>query len=473
MLVQIQPNKSGQFFQTDFGDNTGGTNLADSVFKITDNQASGGYNFDYILTGGIRKRLGPQTINSSPDSQVRTLGFGLYAPASGLIKALMRAAGTKLQLFDTGAPLFTPLMDDTAGAGSNPFVLGSTQTVNFSQFNNGVSNILWMAGGGATLPIGAYSQTNYTTNGASPAAGTLIATDASSPVVLKDLTFTKNTPPAGSTILIKLIGGAVAGSEVVTVSGTTITIKIQDGSSTANQINTAYGLVSAATSLVTCSVSGTGSNSQNIGRVAISSAGTWPSTSTYAYTIVYRKLSTQGLSNASLDVTATLLKTTDTVYLDLSGLTGLDTTLVDEIFIFRSAAAGAVNFTTGSLIAQIPSTQTSYVDTGPTTDLASAQNIPRNGNLLLDNSVLPAGTYNALTMFKRRLVTSQNSTLYLSDLNKSESWPASNVITVPSAGNITGLAVISFTSPQAQTLDEILVIFKEREDVGTDRYLLF
>lgn len=375
--MQQQPyeNRNGQYHQVDFPDNTGGTNLADSVFKIKTNQAAGGYNFDYILTGGVRKRLGPSLINSVADTALRSLGFGLYAPASGTSKSVMRAADRKLQLVDTAVPSFTSLTDDTVSAASNPFATSSTQPVIFSMFNNGSSNILWCAGGGATLPVGAYSTTKYTANGVAAPTGA----------------FT-----------------------------------------------------------VTPSASGTGS---------------WTAAGAYYYAVVYRKRGTQAFSNAALDILATTSNTTDIVTINLAGLTNLDATLYDQIWIYRSARSGVTSFTTGNVIAELAATVTSFVDKGDlgNPDVLTVQNVPRAANTVLDNSVLPSGSYNAMTMFKRRLVVCQNSTVYLSDVNKSESWPTTNPITVPSAGNITGVAVISFTSPQAQTLDELLVIFKERE----------
>src|ERR1051326_3776617 len=133
---------SGQINQTNFFDNIGGLNISDSVFKIKENQAVGGLNFDYSLTGGIHGRLGPSKINSSADSQLRSLGFGLFNSASGT-KAVIRAAGTKIQMVDTSGPSFTNLTEDTVSAGSDFLTSGSTQVVSNSQFNNGTADILW------------------------------------------------------------------------------------------------------------------------------------------------------------------------------------------------------------------------------------------------------------------------------------------------------------------------------------------
>lgn len=370
--------RNGQFYQSNFPDNTGGTNLADSVFKIQPTQAAGGFNFDYILTGGIRKRLGPAPINSVAFSTLYSHGFGLYSTAAGS-KSVIRAADRALELFDTDVPSVTALLGDTASASLTPFAANSTVPVRTSMFNNGTSNILWCTGAGATLPVGAVSTTQWTMNGSAAPVGAITTT-----------------------------------------------------------VNTSAG-------------------------------GTFAAAGTYYYAVLYRKRSTQGNSNLTLDQIAVTVNMDDTVTIDLTGLTGLDTTYVDQIWIYRSALNGVTAFTTGDLIAQLASTATTYTDTG--TSILSSVNVPRVGSLILDNSTLPAGTYVPMTLFKRRLVTAQNSTLYFSDLNKSESWPTVNTITVPSGGNITALAIVSFTSPQANSLDELLVVFKEREMwvvTGTD-----
>lgn len=365
---------NGQIQETHYFENIGGTNLADSMFRIQDSQAAGGLNYNYSLTGGIQKRLGPLKLNTVADTQLKTLGFGLYNTTSN-IKSVIRAAGTKIQVVDPEIPSFTNLTSDTASPTSDFLVAGSTQTTSYSQFNNGSSQIGWIVGGGMDKPHGVTSLTQVTANG-----------------------------------------------------------------------------IEAPTGIVTATPSASG-------------LGDWPAPGSYVYAFAYRKASTQAISNVALDVAFTIANDDDTVSIDFTGLTGLDTTLVDQIWIYRSAISGVEGFTTGDLVATVPSSTTIFVDKGPNgnPDVLSAQNIPRAGNVVLDNSTLPDGTYNAMTVFKRRLVAASGSTIQISDINKSESWPLTNVIVVPSGGNITALAVISFTSPQAQTLDEILVVYKERE----------
>jgi hypothetical protein len=77
-------------------------------------------------------------------------------------------------------------------------------------------------------------------------------------VIIQDLTFTEKD--LGRGVTISYINGGTAGSEVVTVSGTAITVKI--GASTATQIKTAVDANAAASAIVTVTVSGTGSNVQ-------------------------------------------------------------------------------------------------------------------------------------------------------------------------------------------------------------------
>lgn len=184
-------------------------------------------------------------------------------------------------------------------------------------------------------------------------------------------------------------------------------------------------------------------------------------TGTYYYGVQYRKLGTQALSNVALDQVATVVNTDDTVTINLAGLTNLDTTRFDQIIIWRSAVAGFSAFTTGSIVTKLASTVTSYVDTGIT--FADSQITPRPGNTILDNSPLPTNTYKYVTTYKRRLITASGSTLYLSDLNKPESFPLVNTISIPSGGPITAIGVIGVPSEYTTGADEYLCIWKQSE----------
>lgn len=361
--------QAGQKQIKNFFENTGGLNNTDSPFAIKDSNTTGGYNFDYVRTGGFQKSNAPFRINTSPDSQLRTLGIALYNTKNS-VKTIIRAAGTKIQSVTTDGT-FTDLSDDTLAASTDFLTADSTQPVVSSMFVSPIFDILWLAGGGMGVPVGVYSTDKVTQNGSVTPEGTITLTES---------------------------GGG----------------------------------------------------------------GSFLSVDTYFYAVAYQKAGTQALSNVSLDESITISATSNSVLINLA-LTNLDTTKYDQVFIYRSAAGGVTGFTTGDLIAQLDSSTTSYTDTG--SYILTAQNIPRSGNIVLDNGQLDdTKTYNSMTVFKRRLVVAAESTIYLSDLNKPESWPAGNIITVPSGGKITGLAVIGFNTPgSASSNDEFLAIFKENE----------
>lgn len=195
--------------------------------------------------------------------------------------------------------------------------------------------------------------------------------------------------------------------------------------------------------------------------VNLAAGGTFATIGTYFYAVVFRKLGTQALSNAALDVSATIAATTSTVTLTLTGITNNDTTKYDKIYIYRSAVAGVSGFTTGDLIAQVASTATTYTDTG--NYITATTNIPRAGNTVLDNSVLPSGTYNSVFAFKRRLVTMLNSTIYISDLDKPESWPLTNRIVVPSGGPLRAGGTLGVPSEYTTGADQYACFWKENE----------
>lgn len=358
--------QQGALQYTDFFGNSGGLNFRDTPVKVKDGQSTGGVNFDYVQTGGIKSRRGDTALNTVADAQLMSLGLGTYSSSNSSTKFVLRAAGTKLQNFSPINYSFTDLSEDTAAATTSFLSASSTQQVVFSQFNTASLNVLWAAGGGMSTVYGATSTTKVTKNG-------VVAPTASA--------FTA-TPGAGASSL---------------------------------------------------------------------------STGTYRYSLVYRKASTQSLSNAVLEASASVTATNNVTL--AWTLTNNDTTRYDAILVYRSALNGSVSFTTGDLVTTLASSATGYVDTG--TSELSSQTVPRSGSAVLDNSTLPSGTFNTLVTWKRRLVTASDSTIYISDLNKAESWPTANYITVPSGGAITGLAVISFATDQSN--DEYLAIFKDRE----------
>lgn len=80
-------------------------------------------------------------------------------------------------------------------------------------------------------------------------------------VVVQDLLYVAVPTPVSAPSITYTSGG-VAGSEVVTVTGTAISIQIASGVSTATQIQTAFNNSSLAKALSYCILSGTGTNAQ-------------------------------------------------------------------------------------------------------------------------------------------------------------------------------------------------------------------
>lgn len=366
--MSTQAQKAGQMAMATYASNMGGLNVTDSPFAIKPEQATNGFNYEYVKTGGFKKSLAPTTLSATTSALLLTRGYGLYNTKAN-IKSIIRMAGTGIESIDYTTGIATPVTDDSSLASGTAF--NSNQGLAYSSmFVTPSSDVLWAASSTAAYPIGVYSTAKFTTNGSSPATGSFSA-----------------------------------------------------------------------------AVSATG--------------GAWATVNTYWYAIALRKAGTQQLSNADLDVSATITNVTDSVILNFSGLGAIDTTKYDKIYIYRSSPGGSEDFTAGVLVNTINTNVTSYIDTG--TSIVSSTPVPRPSNTSLDNSILPSGTYESLCVWKQRLVTASNSTVYLSDVNKPESWPTTNTINIPSGGKITAVANIGYNHPGGSSTDEFLAVFKENE----------
>lgn len=82
-------------------------------------------------------------------------------------------------------------------------------------------------------------------------------------LTIQDLTFTGAAGDASdNSVTIAYTDGATAGSEVVSVIGSAISIQIESGVTTATQLKAAFDASASATALASCAISGTGSNAQ-------------------------------------------------------------------------------------------------------------------------------------------------------------------------------------------------------------------
>lgn len=121
------------------------------------------------------------------------------------------------------------------------------------------------------LPSGFVQSAAPTFSGATATlAFTVPAETAASRTLQSALTFTAaaNQGASGNNITITFTAGGTAGAEVVTVLGTAITIQVESGVSTANQVKTAYDLVAAAVALAAVAVVG-GHGSDAISAAAV------------------------------------------------------------------------------------------------------------------------------------------------------------------------------------------------------------
>lgn len=102
-----------------------------------------------------------------------------------------------------------------------------------------------------------------TNNGTTHTNTTIDALTKKASVIIQDLTYTADTAGvAGNNITITYTTGGTAGAEVVTVSGSNISVKIQSGVSTATQVKTAVDASGPAAALVDITISGTAGTAQ-------------------------------------------------------------------------------------------------------------------------------------------------------------------------------------------------------------------
>jgi len=447
------PRREGAFLVEDVFDLGGGLNTADSPFMVRPNEATGGFNYDLLVPGAVRKRGGHLSLNATANSQTKSHGFGLW-DKPGSTRVPVRAGGKKLQNFSPTAFTFTNLFEDTGktSLGTCTISIASPGVITFTAHGLVATDPVVFTTSG-TLPTGIVAGTTYYVK-------TVLTTD----------TFTITATPNGTVI-------DTSGSQSGTHTLFKFTTEFLNASSLQphifNMFNTASTGVlwgaGAGASKVYGAYSSTQVTANGVPAPTASSFTATPAAGgslvdgTYRYTLVYRKASTQALSNALAATEASGTTSGGNLTLNLAWtLTNNDTTKYDKIYIYRSSISGVVGFTTGDLIAIVSSGDTTYVD-GGTALVSPAENVPRANSLILDNSELPTATYTSLVTMKRRMVTASDSTVRFSDVNKPESWPTAQTIVIPSGGSITSLGIIGLTSSISTEIDEALVVFKQSE----------
>lgn len=148
----------------------------------------------------------------------------------------------------------TPTIDNFTG---NAGVTGLNVSPTLGTFNqNGYLNAINV---NPTVASARYAAgINVTMDNVTPYAG------AVSTLTEQDLTLTFNTVGDNNNYTLEYTAGATAGSEVVSLVGTDISVQIEDGVSTATQIKAAMDAVPQLVAAITITISGTGSNPQDI-----------------------------------------------------------------------------------------------------------------------------------------------------------------------------------------------------------------
>lgn len=109
-----------------------------------------------------------------------------------------------------------------------------------------------------------------------PSTAKTFITGVKAAKVIQDITYTavSGYGDTGNAITIAYTAGATAGAEVVTVTGSAITVQIATGVSTATQVKAAWDAKAEAVALATAAITGTGSNAQVVAAAAALTGGT-------------------------------------------------------------------------------------------------------------------------------------------------------------------------------------------------------
>ena len=126
----------------------------------------------------------------------------------------------------------------------------------------------------ATMSMEGFAQDSYIA-GCTKLAQALTGAEQLAALVIQDLTITALAGSGinGNLLNVTYVAGGTAGAEVVTVAGNDIEVQIDDGVSTATQIETALNGSAAFTALASVAVSGVGGNAQSIAAQAFLEGG--------------------------------------------------------------------------------------------------------------------------------------------------------------------------------------------------------
>ncbi len=251
---------------------TGGIAMIDNNFNL-------GNGTDPITVKGIAYAYGFGSVNANVTVDGPLQGYG-FQPNVNASAAMTN--NCYVNAFYDFANILCPLQSSYTSANFSPTIASAANNTGITGINiaptvtafvgNAGFNGIGISGTFGTMNVNSNwsgLNVNPTIANARFAAGVNVTMDNVTPyagvqssLVFQDLTFTWILPADNNSYTLEYTGGGTAGSEVVTISGNSITCQIESGVSTANQIKTAFEANSGFNSSITITVSGTGTNTQ-------------------------------------------------------------------------------------------------------------------------------------------------------------------------------------------------------------------
>ncbi len=220
---------------------SGGLNIRESVTDLGDNEGYQASNAVYFTAGSLVRRGGWKKLIANSPTTNKLLGIyqATFNLSNALTYYLVITDGTDIW-YSSNPTAATVTWNKITGS----LTLDNSQPYRFLMLKN--------------ILIGYNGKAVFQWSGSANAAA-MPAGYAS--LVIQHLTYTSICQNTGAVTVAYYTGGT-AGQETVAVVSTGITITIQSGVSTAQQIQTAFNNSAAAMALASVTVSGTGSNAQ-------------------------------------------------------------------------------------------------------------------------------------------------------------------------------------------------------------------
>ena len=219
------------------------------------------------------------------------------------------------------------------------------------------------------------------------------------------LTFTSvayGTP--GNSISVSFTAGGTAGSEVVTVVGSAISVQIQSGVSTATQIKTKLDASAPAAALISTVVTTSGAMAAPATVTLTGGVGGSIGAGSYLYAAVYSWMDNFGNVHRSgvdaADSIAYAAVGNDKVRIKVPSLFATDKTNV-SIEVYRTQASGTQFYLAGYAINDTTNTFTYFDDTMSDADLSDNELLYINGGVLSNDSI---ATCKCMTVHDNRLL---------------------------------------------------------------------